>query len=148
MATNPMVAQGVLNRLRASIVCSNNGALNITAPYLGKNMVRVAFEGNSVEQFQTATGLVNSPEPYVQVTVTAALLRTQQLAGAWFNQMLTNSKIGSMQIHSDTSTFPVMSLYNMVIRSIDPGPYDGSGPDVNLTLHGLMYVNNDLWSFA
>lgn len=148
MATNPMVAQGVLNRLRASVVCADHGELNITAPYLGKNMIRVAFEGNSVEQFPTATGLVNAPEPYVQVTVTAALLRTQQLAASWLNQMLTNSKVGSMRIHSDTGTFPVMDLYDMVIRSVDPGPYDGSGPDVNLTLHGLMYVNNDLWSYA
>jgi hypothetical protein len=148
MATNPLIAQGVLNRLRASVVCPNFGNLNITASYMGKNMVTVAFEGDFVVQQQTATGVVNSPEPYIPVTVTVALLRTQKLASDWFTQSLTNSSIGDVTVHSDTSAFPQIALSTMVIRRIDPGPFNGSGPDVNLTLGGIMYANNNLWAFA
>lgn len=148
MATNPMIAQGVLNRLRSSVVCPNFGNLNVTAPYMGKNMVRVAFEGDFVIQHPTATGVVNSPEPYIPVTLTVALLRTQQLAADWFTQSLNNSHIGPVTVHPDTSAFPQMSFSNMVIRHIDPGPYDGSGPDVSLTLRGIMYLNNNLWAYA
>lgn len=148
MATNPMIAQGVLNRLRSSVVFPNFGNLNVTAPYMGKSMVRVAFEGDFVNQHPTATAVVDSPEPYIPVTITIALLRTQKLAADWFTQSLNNSKIGPATIHPDTSAFPQIAVNNLVIRTIDPGPYDGSGPDMNLTLRGIMYLNNNLWSYA
>jgi hypothetical protein len=148
MATNLKISQGVLNRLRGSIVFPDFGSLNITAPYMGKNMIVVSIEGNIVNQIPTGTGVVNSPEPYVPVGISVILLRTQQLAADWFNKALTNSKVGSGTVHSDTAAFPAMQLDDLVIRHIDPGPYNGSGPDVNLTLGGILYVNNDLWSFA
>lgn len=148
MATNPMVAQGVLNRLRASVVCSNFTALNITAPFMSKAFVRVAFSGKFVEKIGTGTGAVNSPEPYVMATVTVGLLRPQALSSAWFTQSQTNGNIGPVTVHSDTSAFGAISLVNTTIADIDPGAFDGTDPVVRLTLEGIFYINNDLWTYA
>jgi hypothetical protein len=148
MATNPMVAQGVLNRVRCSVVVPNFTSLNITAPYMGRSFAKIEFEGNFVEQIGTGTGAVNSPEPYVFATVTVGLLRTQALAANWAAQFQTNSGIGPITIHSDTSAFPPITVSNAVIRHLDPGAYDGTDPVVRLALRGEFYINNDLWSYA
>jgi hypothetical protein len=148
MATNPMIAQGVLNRLRASVICPEFTGLNITAPYMSKAFVRVAFNGKFVEKIGTATGAVNSPEPYVITTVTVGLLRTQALSAAWLSQAQTNGRIGQTTVHSDTAAFAPITLVNTTIGDIDPGAFDGTDPVVRLTLEGIFYLNNDLWSFA
>jgi len=146
--TNPGIARGVLNRVRCSVVVPGNTALNITAPNMGRQLARIAFEGQLVNQIPTATGLVNSPEPYVICTVTIALLRTQPIANAWFAQIQTNSNVQNVTIHSDTSAFPPIALQDVVVSRIDPGPYDGTNPDFQLVLRGALPVNNNLWSYA
>lgn len=147
MATqNTGIAKGVLNRVKTSVVVPSNTALNIIAANMGKSMTKIAFEGQAVTQIPTGTGSVNSPEPYIFVTVTIALLRTQSLSASWYSQMLADSNIQDITIYSDTSTFPPIALQDVVINHIDPGPYDGSGPDVQLVLRGALPINNDMWT--
>lgn len=148
MATNPLVAQGVLNRLRCSVVIADTPSLNITAPYMGKSFARVEFEGNFVEQIETGTGVVNSPEPYVMATVTIGLLRTQPLAAAWAAQYLLDGEIGNITIYPDTSAFPQIPLANASIRHFTPGAFDGTDPVSQLMLRGVYYINNNLWNYA
>jgi hypothetical protein len=83
MATNPLVPQGTLNRVRTSVVIANYTNLNVGASYMGKQMARYAQEGNASELIGTATGAVESDEPYVFATLTINLLRTQSLAQQW-----------------------------------------------------------------
>ncbi|ATF87571.1 hypothetical protein CO712_20925 [Burkholderia gladioli pv. gladioli] len=129
-------------------MCSDFTGLNVTAPYMSKSFVRVAFGGKFVEKIGTATGAVNSPEPYVITTVTVGLLRTQSLSNAWMLQAQTSGNIGSVTIHSDTSAFDPIALTNTTIADIDPGAFDGTDPVVRLTLEGIFYINNNLWSYA
>lgn len=60
MATNPLIAQGTLNRVRCSIVVPAYPNLNITSSYMGKNLATIEFEGEAVPQIPTATGVVDS----------------------------------------------------------------------------------------
>jgi hypothetical protein len=147
MATNPQIQQGVLNRLRSSVIVPAYTNLSITAPYMGKSLVKVEFEGNVVEQIETATGAVRSPEPFVMASVTVGVLRSQSLAASWLAQAQSDGYLGQVNVHPDTSVYPVISLAETVIRHIDNGAFDGTDPIVRLTLRGTYYVNAKMWSF-
>jgi hypothetical protein len=144
---NPQIAQGVLNRVLTAIVIPSNTALNITAPYMSKGFARLEFEGDWTGQIGTGTGVVNSPEPYIMAQVTVNLLRTQALAANWVAQGQQATYIGQVNVHSDTSTFPVTSMVNASIIRIDPGAFDGTDPVVRLILRGSYPINAALWSF-
>ncbi len=147
MATNPQIALGTLNRLRTSAVFPGFTSLNITASYMSKKFIHVTLDENPfAEGIETATGIVVSPEPYVMGTVTIGLLRTTGLAAAWLAQAKATSVLGSIEIHSDTSAFPALTIHNAYIKTLDPGPYDGTNPETPLILRGVFYVNNDLWN--
>lgn len=148
MATNPLVSQGTLNRVRCSVIVPNFSSLNITAAYMGKSFASIDFEGAFDEQIETGTGAVTSPEPYVMATISVGLLRTQSLAVAWLNQAQTSSDLGTIIIHSDTAAFPAISLRSSVIRSLEPGAFDGMDPVARLTLRGVYDINNNLWNLS
>ena len=147
MATNPLVPQGTLNRVRCSIVVPSFTNLNITSAYMGKSMATITFdEAAWVDQIQTATGVVTSPEPYVMATINVGILRTQSLAQSWITQATNTGVIGDVIIHSDTASFSAISLADVVIKSFDPGSYDGIDPVSKLVLRGTFYINNNLWN--
>ncbi|MDR3445980.1 hypothetical protein [Dyella sp.] len=146
MATRPLVQQGTLNRVRTSVVLPNFTNLNVTAPYMGKSMARLAFEGPFGELIGTATGGVTSPEPYVMATLSIALLRTQALASQWLEQCQVLSNVGPVTTYSDSAAFDAITLDNCVVTTVDPGAWDGTDPVVRYTLRGIFYVNNDLWN--
>jgi hypothetical protein len=143
---NPQIAQGILNRVLTSIIIPSNTALNITAPYMAKGFCKPEFEGDWTGQIGTGTGVVNSPEPYIMVRVTANLLRTQALSGNWIAQGQNTTYIGQVNVHSDTSTFPIITMTDTSIFSIDPGAMDGTDPVVRLVLRGAMAINSSLWT--
>jgi hypothetical protein len=148
MASNPLIQQGTLNRVRCSVVVPSNSALNITSPYMGQSFASISFAGPFSELIPTATGAVTSPEPYVLATISVGLLRTQALALAWLNQAQTQSDIGNVTIHSDTAAFPAITISTSVIQDIEPGAFDGKDPVVKLTLRGVFYTNSDLWQLV
>lgn len=147
MATNPLVAQGTLNRVRNHVASSSYPALNISAAYMGKTFARLEFEGSFNEQIGTGTGGVSSPEPYVWATITVGLLRTQALSQAWMDQAIAGGDIGDITAYADSAAFSAITLNGCVIRSIDPGAYDGTDPVVRLVLRGTFYLNNSMWSY-
>jgi hypothetical protein len=148
MATqNPQIFQGILNRVLTSVIIPSNTALNITAPYLAKGFVKPEFEGDWTAQIGTGTGIVNSPEPYIFVRVTANLIRPQSLAANWVAQGQQTTIIGQVNVHADTSVFPIITLNDASIFSIDPGAMDGTDPVVRLVLRGSMAINANMWTF-
>lgn len=148
MATNPLVTQGTLNRVRCSIIVPNYTTMNIASYNMGKTYATIEFDTDYVHQHETATGVVNSPEPYVMATISVGILRTQALADVWLTQAQTTSVLGPVTIHSDTSAFSAIPLTDAVIRKLDPGAFDGTDPVAKLTLRGVFYINNDLWTMA
>ena len=147
MATqNPQIAQGVLNRVLTAIIIPSNTALNITAPYMAKGFAKLEYEGDWTGQIGTGTGVVSSPEPYIMVRVTANLLRTQSLSANWIAQGQNSTYVGQVNVHADTSVFPVSSMTDTSIVSVDPGAFDGTDPVVRLVLRGTLPINASLWT--
>jgi hypothetical protein len=144
---NPQIPQGVLNRVLTAILIPSNTALNITAPYMAKGFAKLEFEGDWTGQIGTGTGIVSSPEPYIMARVTVNLLRTQALAANWVAQGQQATYIGQVNVHSDTSTFPITTMTDTSIFQLDPGAMDGTDPVVRMILRGSYPINAALWTY-
>ena len=140
------IAQGSLNRLRGSVVFAEHPELGVTTPFLAKEAISLAFEGDAAQLIGTLTGGVQSPEPYMMATVEIHLLKTLALANAFKAQIETNTNIGSVNIIGDAETMENWQLENCVLISQAPGPFDGNNPTFTIRLRGIYYVNSDLWA--
>ena len=142
----PLIAQGNLNRLYTAITIANFNNLNVTAAYMSKSQAQLTFDGKFVNQIGTATGIVNSPEPFVMGHVVISLIRSQPLAAAWIAQTQSQSILGSITLYPDSSAFPDITLVNTSIEGIDPGAFDGTDPTCKITLVGTYYINAGMWT--
>jgi len=146
MAGNPQVVQGTLNRLRGSVVIPNHPELNVTAPYLGRGGISMAFEGETTTALPTMTGTVQSPLPYQMVTVTIALLKTQSLSSQWEAQRQTLSTIGDVTITTDTTSLGNYTLNNCAIDNVRELNFSGDDAGYTVTVKGYYQINSSLWS--
>ncbi len=148
MATQPIVQQGTLNRVRASVVIPSFPQLNVLASYMSNSFVSAKPQGDFAELIETATGGVPSPEPFVKMLITVGLLRTQNRGEIWQEQAEVGSYIGDVVVHSDTSAFLQRTYYDCIIQKIDPEAYDGRNPENRLTIIGIYRINNSLWNLV
>jgi hypothetical protein len=147
MAGNPLIDQGVLNRIKGSVVWTAFPALNVTAPYLDRDGINLRLEGEASAQHGTMTGLVQSPEPYMPVSVVIALLKTQNLSNAYKTQMEALSLIGDGVVYPDVSTgLGQYQLENMSIQSVGDLLFNGTTPIWACTLRGYYVINQQLWN--
>jgi hypothetical protein len=144
---NPLIDQGVLNRIKASVTWALFPEGNVTAPFLDKDGVTLRLEGEMSLQHGTMTGLVQSPEPYVPVSVVIALLRTQQLSAIYQTRMQANSVLGPGTVFPDVSEgLEQFNLHNMSIQSVGELLLNGTTPMFGVTCRGYYVVNNNLFS--
>jgi hypothetical protein len=143
---NPLAIQGLLNRVLTHVVVADYPQLSVTAPFMSKALTSLTFEGDFTTQIPTATGIVNSPEPFVMGSLVVSILRSQLLAAIWIAQLQVNSVLGSITTYSDSTIFPALTLINCSLQGVDPGPYDGQDPTTKLTIEGVLPINAILWS--
>ena len=147
MASNPLVDQGVLNRIRGTVTWANFSNLNVTAPFLDKEGINLRLEGEASLQHGTMTGLVQSPEPYMPISVVISLLKTQSLSDAYKSQMEANSVLGPGTVYPDVTTgLSPYALLNMSIQSVGELLFNGTTPIFGITCRGYYIVNNNLFS--
>lgn len=146
MAGNPLIDQGTLNRLIASVVIPDFPELNVTAGFLGEDGIGVALQGDAVLFIPTLTGAVTSPEPYMPVQVTIHLLKSQFLSSLYKEQMEADARIGTITVRPDTRSFPPYQFINTAIQSVAPLAMNGKDAGYRITIGGYYLINNDLWS--
>lgn len=147
MPGNPLIDQGVINRLKASVQWTDVPSLNVTAAYLDKEGIRLALEGESSTQHGTLTGVVQSPEPYLMISVTLNLLKTQSLSELYKARMEDNCLIGQGTVWPDVSTgLSPYQLQNMSIQSVAELDFSGGGPGYRVVCKGFYVINNSLWN--
>jgi hypothetical protein len=142
---NPLVQQGSLNRIRASIVFPSNPNLNVTASFLGRMGIRLSLDGDSTLYIPTMTGAVTSPEPYMMVTATIHMLKTQQLASLYKARMELNSLIGDGTIRPDSIALPPYQMTNCAIQSVREFNFSGEDADFAVAIRAYYLVNSSLF---
>jgi len=145
MATNPLIQQGTLNRLRGSVVWANFANLNVTAPFLNKEGIRLSLDGEATTYVQTITGAVTSPEPYQMITLSMNLLKTNGLAAQYQSQMQDTTVLGNGTVITDTSALPVFPILNCSIESVREMSFAGEDAGFHVVCRGYYIVNNSLW---
>jgi hypothetical protein len=148
MPGNPQIPLGTLNRLRGSIVVPANTALNVTAPYLGKEGIRLGLDGDATVYLPAMAGAVTSPEPYMMATILVHLLKTQNLASIYKQQMETMTLIGDVTITPDTAALDPYNITNCAISSVAELNFSGDDAGWNVTLRGYYLINSALWDLA
>lgn len=146
MASNPLVPQGVLNKLRGSALIISNPQLNVTAPYVGDDGISITFEGEASGYFGTMTGAVPSPNPYQIATSVLHLLKTQDLANQWKLQQENNTSIGDVVITTDAATLDTYYLTNCTIKGVNELSFAGKEPGFTVTIQGTYYINAGLFN--
>lgn len=142
---NPLVDQGTLNRLRASVVWESHPELNVTVAFLGKDMIGLALDGNATEFFETASGQVTSPNPYQAVTLTINLLKTQSLADAYKRRQELLAILGNGTVRPDSSQLSPYEIVNCSIENVAPLKFSGEDANYVVTIKGYYNVNSSLW---
>lgn len=142
---NPLIEQGSLNRLRASVVVSGDSTLNVTAPFLGREGISLALDGETTAFLGTLTGVVTSPEPYQLVTVRMHLVRTQSLPAQYKKQMETNSLIGDIVVRPDSKALPPYAILNCAVEGVDELKMNGSDPGFMVRIRGAYAINSALY---
>lgn len=145
---NPLVPQGTLNRLRASLVYASNPSLNVTAAYLAREAISVSFENDAGRLIGTLTGGVTSPEPYQMCTVTMHILKTQGLASTYKSQFEANTSVGDVTLIPDAATLPNYNLSNAVLMGVSEMTFDGGQPGFAVRLQAIYYVNSNLFNLT
>lgn len=148
MASNPLIAQGTLNRLRGSVIWPSNSTLNVTAPYLQKEGIRLALDGEATTFIETITGMVISPEPYQGITLSINLLKTNGLADLYKQQMENTTALGNGTVKPDTSALGVYPIVNCAIASVRELSFAGTDAGFVVTIRGYYSVNNALWDLT
>lgn len=145
MAQNPNVPQGVLNRIRASIIIPAFPQLNVTASFLGRPGISVSRSGPVTTSIPTMTGAVQSPEPYQPVRITAALIKAQALAAAWEAQVALNSLLGDIVVRPDATPMIPYPFTNCSIENVEELRFNGETEAFPLVLAGYYLINSSLW---
>jgi len=146
MAGNPLIDQGTLNRLRATVTIPGSPELNVTPGFLGPNAISMTLDGEVTRTLPTLAGTVTSPEPYQLVTVTIQLLRSQALAASYKARQETNSLIGPITVRPDASTLPDYVFQNCSITDTGPMTFNGGDPGYVITMKGYYPTNSSLWN--
>ena len=146
MAGNPQIPVGTLNRLIASVTWPTNTALNVSASYLNRDGIRLAFEGEATRFLPALTGMVTSPEPYQPCTLTINLLKTQGLAQKYEATRQQNTLLGNGVVRPDAVTLSPFDLYNMAIENVRELAFSGEDAGYAVMCRGYVLVNNFLWT--
>lgn len=142
---NPLIAQGTLNRLRASVFVIASPELNVSNGYTGEAGITLALDGDATAMIPTMTGMVTSPEPYLAASITMTLLKSQGLSDVYKQRIEADALIGDVNVTTDSVTLGDYYLTNCSIASVRELNFAGKDPSYVVTIKGTYNINNDLW---
>lgn len=148
MATSPLVPQGVINRVRASVVVPLNSLLNVSASYLGADGISFTPTGKSVTYIRTLTGAVRSPEPYMMLEGSIHLLRTQVLSDLYKRTMETDSFLGDITVRPDSKQLSPYQYTNCSITGVETLRFNGTDAGFVIGIEGVYLSNANLFAQA
>lgn len=146
MAQSPNVPQGMLNRIRASVIIPSFPQLNITAPFLGRPGISMVRNGPVTTSLPTMTGAVQSPEPYQPVRISASLIKAQSLAAAWQAQEQLNSLLGDIVVRPDATPLTPYPITNCSLDNVEELRFNGETEAYAISISGYYLVNSSLWN--
>lgn len=135
------MANNILNKALTKIVFSNYPDLNLSAENLTNDMLSVSFDGESVTRLDGALVQVLSVNFYTNATVNISILKTNSKFETFMKLYQSSSILeGTALLMLDNGE--QLKLHNL---SFEFGDLSAGGQEagVNITLHGILYVNQN-----
>ncbi len=145
---NPLVSQGVLNRLRASVVWGSYPSLNVTSSYLAKGGIKLNFQGESTKYLETMTGATVSPNVKLMFEAQINLIKAQSLADQYKKQMEYQSVLGDGMIRPDAQTLSPFQIVNCSIQNVRELDFSGETELYTVTIMGYYLINSFLFDLT
>ena len=140
--------QGNLNRIRAHVVIGTNSELSVSSDQLGREGIRLSFDSMATDLLPTMSGMVSSPRPYQECTLTMAIVKSMPVADLYKNQFTQTTLLGQITVYPDTSdasnASAVLSpfiLNNMALENVAEMSFAGDAPTLQVTMKGYYNVN-------
>jgi hypothetical protein len=143
---NPLVNLGTLNRVLGTLLFNDFPSLNITAPYLTREAIRLAIEGDTTDMLPAMTSMVQSQNVYLKATISVGLVKTTPLVPLFKAKMESDSNLGSISFRSDTKNIPSYDFANCAIEGFEGLDASGTNIAYPLRISGTYYVNSNLFS--
>ena len=143
---NSLVPLGTLNRLRGTVLFPSFPQLNITAPYLGREGIRLTIEGDTTQMIPQMTGMVQSQEVYLPATLLITLVKTTPLAVLFKQKMESDSNLGQVTFRSDAINIPPYDLINCAIEGFEGLDASGSNASFPIRIKGTYFTNSSLFN--
>ena len=143
---NPNIAQGTLNRIKASVLFPSFPQLNVSVSYLSPEGIDCAPQGQATGVLPTMTGVVTAPEPYQIMRVTLHLLKSQGFADLWKQQWESSTLLGDFTVRPDAPTLKPFLITNGSIMDVDRMSFSGRSPDFIVNIAGTYSINSALWN--
>ena len=144
---NPLIPQGVLNRVRASVLWTSFPNLNVTAPYLGRDGISMAPENPITVFLPTMTGAIPSKEVYQKMTLTIHLLKPQPLSDQYKQQIESDSFLGQATVRPDIQDVGLgpFQLSNCSIENFREMAFSGREEGFIIMVGGYYNINGSLF---
>ena len=137
--------QEIISKVRSRVIFldPSEQSLNVYFNDMGEEQVTVSPEGNSVEPLPVSYGVVQSPNVYVQATVTIPISKTRPVYDTYKNRAERNGVInGRVEVTDDAGK--VWKLYNCALQLPKNLTTNGSEPFTVFEIIGSIEVNTDL----
>ena len=148
--------QGNLNRIRANVqIGSPNSQLSVASDQLGREGIRLSFDSLATDLLPTMSGMVSSPRPYQECTLTMAIVKSMPIANQYKNQFLQSTLLGQITVYPDTSDASNASavldpfiLNNMALENVAEMSFAGDAPTLMVTMKGYYNVNQGFFGVS
>jgi hypothetical protein len=144
--------QGTLNRLRAKVDFPAVRALNLTNELLGPEGIRLSFENNATDLLPTMAGMVASPRPYQECTLTCSVVKSMPIGNIYKQQFERSTLVGTVYVYPDTASgqdaegnwtnqLDPFRIENVALENIREMSFAGNEPTLVVTFRGYYQVN-------
>lgn len=156
MSTRP---HGQLNRLRATVQFVNVPSLNLVAEDLGTEGIRLAFDNVAADLLPTMAGMVSSPRPYQECTLTLSIVKSMAQGEIYKMQFELSTLVGRVMVYPDVSTgkdvegnysfqLSPFQLENVALENIREMSFAGNEPTLVITCKGYYQVNQQFFGLS
>lgn len=156
MSTRP---HGQLNRLRGTVEFVNTRQLSVVAEDLGTEGIRLAFDNVAADLLPTMAGMVSSPRPYQECTLTLSVVKSMSKGDVYKTQFELSCLVGRVIVYPDVATgldaednvsAPItpFQLENMALENIREMSFAGNEPTLVITLKGYYQVNQSFFGLS
>lgn len=139
------VPQAPVNIARGAVNVLSNANLSINASNLGKEGIKISFNGDASDAVDLATSITMVQRPYQTAVATISISKANSLAEMWRNQLQSNSDIGDVYIRADVSLRSDYVLYRCHIKSIEAGGISNGDVTDSIVIHGEYRINEALF---